>query len=44
LETHYHLRHSDLGIVPLRNKPPESAGRESWDGAAIMLLQVRSNK
>ncbi len=44
LETHYHLRHSDLGIVPLRNKPPQSAGRESWDGAAIMLLKVKSTK
>ncbi len=44
LETHYHLRHSDLGVVPLRNKPPESAGRDSWDGAAIMLLNVKSNK
>jgi phospholipid/cholesterol/gamma-HCH transport system substrate-binding protein len=44
LEMHYHLRHTDLGIVPLRNKPPHSAGRDSWDGAAIMMLQVRSNK
>ncbi len=44
LERHYHLRHADLGIVPLRNKPPESAGRESWDGAAIMLLKVKFDK
>ena len=44
LETRYHLRHSDIGIVPLRNKPPQSAGRDNWDGAAIMLLKVKSNK
>jgi phospholipid/cholesterol/gamma-HCH transport system substrate-binding protein len=44
LEGHYHLRHSDLGIVPLRNQPPQSAGRDSWDGAAIMLLGTKSGK
>jgi phospholipid/cholesterol/gamma-HCH transport system substrate-binding protein len=40
LAVHFHLRHSDLGIVPLLSKPPEGSGRESWDGAAIMLLRV----
>jgi phospholipid/cholesterol/gamma-HCH transport system substrate-binding protein len=44
LEAHYHLRHSNLGIVPLRNQPPQSAGRNVWDGAAIMLLAMKSGK
>ena len=42
LENHYHLRHSDLGIVALGNTPPENAGRSTWDGAAIMLLASKS--
>ena len=44
LEAHFHLRHSNVGIVPLRNKPPQSAGRDSWDGAAIMLMNLKSTK
>ncbi len=43
LQAHYHLRHSDLGIVSLRNKPPQSAGRDNWDGAAIMFLKVKGH-
>ena len=38
LESRYHLNHSDVGIVPLRNQPPERSGRQTWDGAAIALL------
>ena len=44
LAVHFHLRHSDLGIVPLLSKPPEGSGRESWDGASIMLLKVNAKK
>ena len=44
LAVHFHLRHSDLGIVPLLSKPPEGSGRDSWDGAAIMLLKVNTKK
>ncbi len=44
LEMHYHLRHSDIGMVPLRSRPPQSAGRDTWDGAAIMFLKVKSQK
>jgi phospholipid/cholesterol/gamma-HCH transport system substrate-binding protein len=40
LEVHFHLRHSDIGIVALLSKPPEGSGRDSWDGAAIMLLKA----
>ncbi len=34
LEAHFHLIHSDVGIVPLRDKPPQGAGRETWNGVA----------
>jgi phospholipid/cholesterol/gamma-HCH transport system substrate-binding protein len=41
LQAHYHVRHSDIGIVPLLGKPPSGSGKESWDGAAIMLLSSK---
>ncbi len=41
LEIHYHLRHSSIGIVALRDKPPENAGQNTWNGAAIMLLEAK---
>ncbi len=40
LETHYHLNHRNLGIVPLRATPPESAGMNNWDGAAIVVVSM----
>jgi hypothetical protein len=44
LAVHFHLRHSDLGIVPLLSTPPQWSGEESWDGAAIMLLKANVKK
>jgi phospholipid/cholesterol/gamma-HCH transport system substrate-binding protein len=44
LEVHFHVRHSDIGIVPLLSTPPRGSGRASWDGAAIMLLKVDAKK
>jgi phospholipid/cholesterol/gamma-HCH transport system substrate-binding protein len=41
LEAHFHLRHSDVGIVPLRDKPPHCAGRDTWNGVAIVLFDDR---
>lgn len=41
LEAHFHLVHSDVGIVPLRDKPPHSAGRGTWNGVAIVLFDDR---
>jgi phospholipid/cholesterol/gamma-HCH transport system substrate-binding protein len=41
LEAHFHLLHSDVGVVPLRNKPPHCAGRDTWDGVAIVLFDDR---
>ena len=43
LEAHFKVRHSDIGIVPLLLPPPGS-GRETWNGAAIMLFQADSKK
>jgi phospholipid/cholesterol/gamma-HCH transport system substrate-binding protein len=41
LEGHFHLLHSDVGIVPLRDKPPQCAGRDNWNGVAIVLFDDR---
>jgi phospholipid/cholesterol/gamma-HCH transport system substrate-binding protein len=41
LEAHFHLVHSDVGIVPLRDKPPHCAGRDAWNGVAIVLFDDR---
>ena len=41
LEAHFHLLHSDVGIVPLRDKPPHCAGRDTWNGVAIVLFDDR---
>ena len=41
LEAHFHLIHSDVGIVPLRDKPPPCAGRDTWNGVAIVLFDDR---
>ena len=41
LEAHFHLGHSDVGIVPLRDKPPRGAGRNTWNGVAIVLFEDR---
>ncbi len=44
LETHYHLRHSDIGVVALGSTPPPEAGKPGWDGAAIVLMETKSKK
>jgi phospholipid/cholesterol/gamma-HCH transport system substrate-binding protein len=41
LEAHFHLLHGDVGIVPLRNKAPHCAGRDAWNGVAIVLFDDR---
>jgi phospholipid/cholesterol/gamma-HCH transport system substrate-binding protein len=41
LEAHFHLVHSDVGIVPLRDKPPPCAGRNGWNGVAIVVFDDR---
>jgi phospholipid/cholesterol/gamma-HCH transport system substrate-binding protein len=41
LEAHFHLVHSEVGIVPLRDKTPHRAGRNTWNGVAIVLFDDR---
>jgi phospholipid/cholesterol/gamma-HCH transport system substrate-binding protein len=41
LEAHFHLIHSDVGIVPLGDKPPQGAERAAWNGVAIVRLEER---
>jgi phospholipid/cholesterol/gamma-HCH transport system substrate-binding protein len=41
LESHFHLLHSDVGIVPLRDKPPQGSERSSWNGVAIVRFDER---
>jgi phospholipid/cholesterol/gamma-HCH transport system substrate-binding protein len=41
LEAHFHLRHNNVGIVPLRDKPPDGAGRDTWNGVAVVLFDDR---
>ena len=43
LETHFHLNHANIGIVPMLSQAPPKAERETWSGAAIMLLRSKSN-
>lgn len=38
LEAHFHLLHRDVGIVPLRDKPPPHSGRSTWNGVGIVFL------
>ncbi|HTA48829.1 MAG TPA: MlaD family protein [Verrucomicrobiae bacterium] len=41
LEAHFHLVHGEVGIVPLRDKTPHCAGRNTWNGVAIVLFDNR---
>ena len=44
LETYYDLRHEDIGIVTLGDKPPNTVGKETWDGAAIIMLKASAGE
>jgi phospholipid/cholesterol/gamma-HCH transport system substrate-binding protein len=41
LESHFHLLHTKVGIVALRNKPPKGCGRADWNGVAIVVFRAR---
>ena len=41
LEAHFHLLHDNVGVVPLRDKPPQCARRDTWNGVAIVLFDDR---
>jgi phospholipid/cholesterol/gamma-HCH transport system substrate-binding protein len=38
LVQHFHLHSNDIGVVSLNSKPPQSSGKNVWDGASIILL------
>lgn len=40
LETHYRLNHRSLGIVAMGPTPPDDAGVNAWDGAAIVVVNA----
>lgn len=39
VQTRFQMDSRDLGAVPLSNVPPAGAGRATWDGVCIVLLQ-----
>jgi phospholipid/cholesterol/gamma-HCH transport system substrate-binding protein len=39
LQAHFHILHSDVGIVPLRDKPPAGTGQNTWNGVAIVYFE-----
>jgi len=38
LELRFHLSPANIGIMPLNATPPPSSGKNSWNGACIVLL------
>jgi phospholipid/cholesterol/gamma-HCH transport system substrate-binding protein len=38
LEKHFHLSAKNIGLMPLNATAPPSSGKDSWDGACIVLL------
>ncbi len=38
LERRFHLKPKNVGIMPLNATPPPSSGKNSWNGACIVLL------
>ncbi len=39
LQRHFHHDRSDLGIVSLRNSPPDGVGHSHWDGICMVFLR-----
>ncbi len=38
LVQHFHLHSNDIGVVSLNSRPPQSSGKNLWDGTSILLL------
>jgi phospholipid/cholesterol/gamma-HCH transport system substrate-binding protein len=38
LEKRFHLSANNIGVMPLNATPPPSSGKNSWDGACIVLV------
>jgi len=41
LEEHFHLKSTDIGIMPLNATPPPNSGKDTWDGACIVFLAAK---
>lgn len=39
---HFQLDSSDLGVVAMKNSPPNGIDRKTWDGICIVVLRQRS--
>jgi phospholipid/cholesterol/gamma-HCH transport system substrate-binding protein len=39
LQTHFQLDTSNLGIVAMRNSPPDGMNRATWDGICLVVLR-----
>jgi phospholipid/cholesterol/gamma-HCH transport system substrate-binding protein len=40
VERRYHLRASNVGVMPLEATPPGNAGKSTWDGACIVFAAL----
>jgi phospholipid/cholesterol/gamma-HCH transport system substrate-binding protein len=38
LEKHFHLSAKNIGVMPLNSTAPPASGKDSWDGACIVLV------
>jgi len=38
LESNFHIDRKFVGIMPLRDRPPRGAGRETWDGVCLVVV------
>jgi phospholipid/cholesterol/gamma-HCH transport system substrate-binding protein len=41
LQRHFQIERSDLGIVSMRNSPPNGVGHSHWDGICMVFLRRR---
>jgi phospholipid/cholesterol/gamma-HCH transport system substrate-binding protein len=41
LQSHFQLSAGDLGVVSMKNAPPEGLGHSPWDGVCVVVLNGR---
>lgn len=41
LQSHFQLSAGDLGVVSMKNAPPEGLGHSPWDGVCVVVLKGR---
>jgi hypothetical protein len=42
LQSHFQLDSSNIGIVAMKNLPPNATGRATWDGICIVVIRKDS--